>query len=195
MELIQELGQRLATAAQTWPDRGDWLSALGWLGLYAAFAVPWGWGRLLQWDPVGDRSAILSNGTIALVFPALFEEILFRVLPLPVANPAPIVPIPSLDPISPLAIPFFDLDLWLWPSLSLLLFILAHPLNALLFFPRRRPTFYNPTFLTLAGFLGLICTLAYLQSGSLWPPVFLHWLIVVVWLLLLGGCRRLGFVA
>ncbi|MEB3164685.1 MAG: CPBP family glutamic-type intramembrane protease [Prochlorothrix sp.] len=191
MELIQALGQRLAIAAQTWPDRGDWLITLGWLGLYAAFAVPWGWGRLLQWDPVGDRSAILSNSTIALVFPALFEEILFRVLPLPLPDRMPtgaIAALPSL-PIAPPA------DLWLWPSLSLLLFILAHPLNALLFFPRRRSTFYNPTFLTLAGLLGLLCTLAYLQSGSLWPPVLLHWLIVVVWLLLLGGCRRLGFVA
>ncbi|HAT13909.1 MAG TPA: CPBP family intramembrane metalloprotease, partial [Microcoleaceae bacterium UBA11344] len=28
-------------------------------------------------------------------------------------------------------------------------------------------------------------------SGSMWPPVAIHWLAVTVWLLLLGGDRRL----
>ncbi|MEB3272751.1 MAG: type II CAAX prenyl endopeptidase Rce1 family protein [Prochlorothrix sp.] len=182
MVWLYSLGQRVGEAAQRWPDRSIWLLTVGWLGLYAAFAVPWAWGRLLRWEPVRSPGAILSNASIALIFPALFEEILFRVLPLPLSDRSGAGIAWDTTP-----------DLWIWTGLSLLVFILAHPLNAWLIFPDRRTTFYNPTFLTLAGFLGLICTLAYLQSGSLWPPVLIHWLVVVVWLLLLGGCQRLGF--
>ncbi len=46
-------------------------------------------------------------------------------------------------------------------------------------------------FLVLAALLGIICSLAYIQSGSLWTPVMIHWLLVVVWLLLLVGYRKL----
>jgi predicted Abi (CAAX) family protease len=76
--------------------------------------------------------------------------------------------------------------------MSLALFTASHPVNAILFSPTHRPTFTDPVFLVLAALLGLTCTLAYLQSGSLWPPVAIHWTAVVVWLLFLGGYRRLN---
>ncbi|MEO0488081.1 MAG: hypothetical protein AAFZ49_00815, partial [Cyanobacteria bacterium J06659_2] len=79
-----------------------------------------------------------------------------------------------------------------WGLVSLGVFIVSHPLNAIVFFPTRRTTFFDPIFLTLAGLLGGICTLAYGLSGSLWPPVLLHWVIVVIWLLLFGGERRIA---
>jgi predicted Abi (CAAX) family protease len=41
----------------------------------------------------------------------------------------------------------------------------------------------DPRFLVQVTLLGLACSLAYLVSGSIWPPVLIHWLTVVVWLL------------
>ena len=52
-------------------------------------------------------------------------------------------------------------------------------------------TFKQPIFLVLTGILGLYCTIAYLRSGSLWPAILFHWLVVVSWLLLLGGWQQL----
>ncbi|MEM9164513.1 MAG: CPBP family glutamic-type intramembrane protease [Cyanobacteria bacterium P01_F01_bin.4] len=79
-----------------------------------------------------------------------------------------------------------------WAIASLVIFIGFHPLNARFLMTERRETFYNPIFLTLAGLLGVVCTLSYLQSASLWPPVVLHWLMVIIWLLSLGGYGRLA---
>ncbi len=45
--------------------------------------------------------------------------------------------------------------------------------------------------LQTARLLILFTLIAYLQSGSLWTPVVIHWLAVVVWLLFLGGYRKL----
>ena len=106
--------------------------------------------------------------------PALIEELVFRVLLLPRTTEN--LPIGLV---------------WFWVGISLVLFIVYHPLNAISFFPSGRDTFFNLIFLTLAGLLGFVCSLAYLQSGSLWTPVFIHWLVVAVWLLLLGGYGKL----
>jgi len=46
-------------------------------------------------------------------------------------------------------------------------FVVYHPLNALTFYPVGRSTFMNPVFLLLAAILGVACSIAYLQSGSL----------------------------
>ncbi|NJL45630.1 MAG: CPBP family intramembrane metalloprotease [Leptolyngbyaceae cyanobacterium SM2_3_12] len=52
-------------------------------------------------------------------------------------------------------------------------------------------TFINPVFLLSATLLGFICTLAYWRSGSGWVPIIMHWVIVWVWLMFLGGYDRL----
>ena len=181
-------GQRLGEAAWAFPDRGQWLLCGGLLGIYALIAIPWGLrSSLLTWDPLGKVSQcpgwdspvklILSTSLIALVFPALVEEILFRILPLP--DPQQITGDQGWL-------------LFLKPAIvSWLLFIAAHPLNAWVFFPSRKATFFNPIFLSLAALLGLICTIAYGLTASLWPPVLLHWLPVVMWLLVLGGLERM----
>jgi predicted Abi (CAAX) family protease len=67
------------------------------------------------------------------------------------------------------------------------MFLLHHPLNALTFYQAG-----SPTFLILANLLGLACTLVYWLTGSLWPPVLIHWIVVVVWLGWLGGLERLA---
>ncbi len=162
---------KLHQAFFTLPQRGDWGVGLGLLVVYAAVALLWGVrSSLLRWQPVTDLPTIATTLGIALVVPALLEETLFRVILLPSPNH-----------------PHF----YLWASLGLILFILAHPLNALLFFPHRKSTFFNPHFLALAGLLGLICTIAYQRSSSLWLPVLLHWIPVGIWLLLWGGLERI----
>lgn len=66
-----------------------------------------------------------------------------------------------------------------------------HPLNALTFFPKANVTFLNYTFLSLTTLLGIICVIAYWQSGSVWLSVILHWITVITWLIGLGGYGRL----
>jgi uncharacterized protein len=71
-----------------------------------------------------------------------------------------------------------------WMILSWLLFVFYH-------LPPWTPVFFKtPVFLMGAGLVGLVCTLSYAQSRSIWTAVFIHWTIVVVWLLLLGGLAR-----
>ncbi len=79
----------------------------------------------------------------------------------------------------------------MWAGLILLLFILYHPLNAKIFKKQGDPTFLQPIFLVLAGLLGLILTITYAVTGNLWIVVFMHWIVVVVWLQLLGGMKKL----
>jgi predicted Abi (CAAX) family protease len=70
---------------------------------------------------------------------------------------------------------------------SVVLFIAWHPLNAALFLPAARPLFGDLRFLALAGLLGLCCSVVYLRTGSVWPGVVLHWLVVFAWKGALGG--------
>jgi predicted Abi (CAAX) family protease len=163
---------KLYRAVLTLPQGTDWGLGLVLLLGYALIALLWGQrSALLRWQPVTSPQTIAITLGIALIVPALMEETLFRVLLLPDPNHA-----------------YF----YGWAVGGLMLFILAHPLNALLFFPHRKETFFNPHFLALAGLLGLICTIAYQQSESLWLPVLLHWIPVGLWLLLWGGLERMS---
>ncbi|MEB3212099.1 MAG: CPBP family glutamic-type intramembrane protease [Leptolyngbyaceae bacterium] len=169
------LGDRLLRSLTAIPTLTDWLICLGLLISYGAIALPVGfWTKLLTVEWVTDWRRILTNTIVAFIFPSVIEEILFRVLPLPHPSSST-----SWGAIA------------LWSVGSLIIFILAHPLNALLVMTSRRDTFFDGSFLTLAGLLGVVCTVSYLQSGSLWPPVMLHWVIVVLWLVGLGGDRRM----
>lgn len=174
--VIQFLVQRLVAAWQTPVTVEAWLYAALLLAVYSVITVPvafrLGFVRVSNSQlTVKDQVAVTG---IALVMPSIFEEVVFRVLllPHPVEGAAPEAQ-------------------WLWGAIALLIFVLFHPLNSFTFFPASRTTFLNPVFLVAAGFLGAVCSLSYLQSGSLWPPVVIHWLVVVVWLLGLGGYERL----
>ncbi|MEL6221690.1 MAG: CPBP family glutamic-type intramembrane protease [Cyanobacteria bacterium J06627_8] len=169
------LSDRLIRSIITIPTPTDWFICLVLLIIYGAIALPIGfWTTLLTVEWVTSWKRMVTHLSVALIFPSILEELVFRVLLLPHPSTST-----SLE-----AIAFWSLG-------SLLIFISAHPLNAWLVMTSRRGTFYNPTFLALAGLLGIGCTLAYLTSGSLWPPVILHWVIVVLWLLCLGGDRRM----
>ncbi len=175
--LITRVCSRLIDALTTFPDARGWLISVGILLGYAVFAL-WFGGRQgflkRSATPIEVRKAFtLAVGVFFT--PALFEELLFRALLIPH--------------------PFEDVWLqttFLCAGLSLIVFIVYHPLNALTVYPAGKPTFFQSTFLILAGFLGLACTLTYLLTNSLWPGVILHWLAVTIWLLKLGGLARLA---
>ncbi|MFM7640529.1 MAG: type II CAAX prenyl endopeptidase Rce1 family protein, partial [Cyanobium sp.] len=155
----------------------DWnpASQLGSVAIgigYGAIALSLGWRsgflpgrwRWVPWRQLLPRAAAL------LVVPALGEELLFRALLLP----------SPLEGVAPLA-------LAPWVALSVGLFVAWHGLTMRL---RRHALPFSPgdpRFLTQVAVLGLACALAYVVSGSLWPPVLIHWLAVVVWRLGLGG--------
>jgi len=75
----------------------------------------------------------------------------------------------------------------LFTLLSATLFTLWHPLNALTINPGAEALFCNPGFLLIVFCLGGVCSLSYIASRSLWVPIIIHWLTVVVWVLFLGG--------
>jgi predicted Abi (CAAX) family protease len=75
----------------------------------------------------------------------------------------------------------------LYSVVSILIFVGCHPLNGLTFARFAYPIFINPAFLFLATLMAIACTITYLRSGSIWIPVCIHWLTVLVWVLVLGG--------
>ncbi|MGB3515300.1 MAG: CPBP family glutamic-type intramembrane protease [Elainellaceae cyanobacterium] len=161
------------------PTEADLGIALFGLLVYGAIALPLGWRVGFLTTPSLKRTPLsawqcLRVALAALVVPALLEEGLFRVLLLP--HPREAVRVETF---------------LLWTLLSVGLFVLYHPLNGLTLFRQGAVTFRQPAFLLLAAWLGLVCTGVYAATGSLWAIALVHWVIVVVWLLILGGYERL----
>jgi predicted Abi (CAAX) family protease len=175
-KIFAVMSHRLIAAWSTIPDTKVWLQSAGLLLLLTLISLPIGFrsgffrASLLQASWV----TIVGIAMTAFLMPAIAEELFFRVL---------LLPHPTENPTSETQ--------WVWGCVSLILFLVYHPLNGLSFFPTGLKTFREPIFLLLAALLGVVCAIAYLQSGSLWPPVVIHWLVVVVWLLLLGGYKQL----
>lgn len=170
------IAHRISAAISTLPNTEAWLQAAALLLIFTIVALPIGFQfRFLQFE-VLNASWVTITGIIVRSFlmPAVTEELFFRVLLLP----------RSTEHVSTSLLGF-------WGCISLVMFIVYHPLNALTFFSRGLKTFFEIAFLVLAALLGIVCSLAYIQSGSLWTPVLIHWLAVVVWLLFLGGYRKL----
>jgi predicted Abi (CAAX) family protease len=163
------IGDRLLLAICTRPQPSDWLYAALLLLLYAVVYLPMGFANgFLSIEPRSDGATILGVAIGAFLSPGLTEECVFRVLLIP----------HRVEPARPI-------DRWLWVCVSWLAFVAYHPFN-----PLRQSFFEYPIFLIGAGLLGMICTSSYLRSGSLWIPVIMHWLIVVIWLLGLGGLGK-----
>ncbi|BBD59934.1 abortive infection protein [Nostoc sp. HK-01] len=168
---------RLTKGILTIPAPDNWFITVIMLVFYSLIALPiglyfgflkFGWAQLT----LGDFFTVVG---ICLFAPAITEELFFRVLLLPHITEE-----------------VTKIRKMLWGCISLAIFIVYHPLNALTAYPAGNPTFMNVIFLFQAGVLGIICTVAYLQSGSLWPSVIMHWIIVVVWLVLFGGYEKLS---
>jgi len=75
--------------------------------------------------------------------------------------------------------------------LSTAAFVLWHPANALTINTTAAALFLNPAFLLIAALLGITCSVSYVFSRSLWIPIIIHWLTVVVWVIFLGGRSKL----
>lgn len=163
--------ERILTSVLTLPTFQDWLYAVILLLSYASIAVPIGRKLdFLQFEASLHGSIVLRIAIVAVVIPGLLEELVWRVVLIPHPTEA------------------IDSSLrWLWVGLSLFLFTIYHPLN---FFVKHN-TFKDPRFLVLATLLGLVCTLSYLESGSIWTPAFIHWAIVVAWLSFCGGYNKI----
>ncbi|CAN1209391.1 type II CAAX prenyl endopeptidase Rce1 family protein [Tumidithrix helvetica PCC 7403] len=157
----------------------DWLLTLGILTIYGAIALPIGfYTKFIHWDIAYLISLnwLRRAGFALKVFlvPGISEEVLFRIWLLP--HPTEGV----------------SLSVWLtWAAFSLIAFVVYHPFEAVTYFRAGNPTFFHPVFLSLAALLGVACTVVYKLTGSLWAIAFVHWAIVFVWLLFLGGASAL----
>jgi predicted Abi (CAAX) family protease len=159
--------RRLGLALTTWPTRRGWfeaavagaatLTVLGAVGLATGLYAP--------------RSANLAGlpwRLLTVLFvPAIGEEAVFRGLLIPgraeLARPA-----------GPLC-------------LATGIFVGWHVVEAQTFLPMARPLFDRPDFLACAGILGLGCGWIRWRTGSLWPAVGLHWVMVNLWQTWFGG--------
>ena len=171
------LVHRLTSAVTTLPPLDVWVWS-GGLGLLLATpaAILGRRSGFLRWRPLCAPWPTLAGiVVVSFVTPALAEEAVFRALL-----------IPGPDERASLG------GLFLGCSNSLVIFVLYHPLKTWLLPARRKAPFANHTFLSLTTLLGLVCTVSYVTSGSLWPPVVVHWLFVSGWLLLFGGWERMG---
>ncbi|MEH2295901.1 CPBP family glutamic-type intramembrane protease [Nostoc sp.] len=158
------------------PTLQDWLVIVLLLIIYSIIALAYGWKfgflQIQFWSANWiDQSLLILR---CLFLPGIVEELFFRVFLLP--HPSEIS----------------NSFRWpLWAIVSLLLFFLYHPLNAKIFFKAGVTTFFNHVFLVLASLLGIICTVAYALTGSLFVIVLIHWVVVVVWLIVFGGITKL----
>lgn len=146
------------------------LYAWSLLPLFAVFAIIIGArAGLLAPGFIGARLAIVLSLTL-FVFPSLLEEAFFRGLLIP----------RNTKERGAWAIAGFIF-------FSTVLFVLWHPLNALTINPAAAPLFLDPSFLIIVTALGITCSFGYIYSKSLWVPVVIHWLTVLIWVLGLGG--------
>jgi predicted Abi (CAAX) family protease len=147
------------------PDRAGWRSVLGELAwalpllLIVAHAGGLAW---LQSPPAASTAAMLA--ATLFVMPALLEELLFRGVVIPRHGPKA-----------------------KWIALSVLLFVLWHPLQVVTFGPPWAGSFLDPWFLLVVGILGLALARMYAATRSLWPNVIAHWLVVFGWKTIFGG--------
>ena len=98
-----------------------------------------------------------------LIVPAIAEELVFRGLLLPSA----------LEGVGALA-------MGPWIALSVGVFVAWHGVRIGLRGGGPRIQLAEPRLLVRLSLLGGACAVAYVISGSLWPPVLLHWLALVV---------------
>ncbi|MEI8282636.1 MAG: CPBP family glutamic-type intramembrane protease, partial [Armatimonadota bacterium] len=158
--LLQDRFADLRAAILTIPPARTWLHCLLVYVIFSAIALSIGLGSGLLRPSLAELSPKTFTLLAITTFlsPALLEEVVFRVLPLP--RDATRVTKRRLVLIS---------------TVSLVTFVAAHPLSAWLFRPSALALFTSPMFLVITAFMGAATTGVYLISKSLWPPVLLHW--------------------
>ena len=158
---------RLVSSFTTWPDAVGWgfSAAVGAATLAAVGAVGFSSG-LYALHPANLNGLPLRLITVLLA-PACGEEAVFRGLLVPSraesAKPA------------------------LQIALATSVFVAWHLVEAKLILPTAATLFERPDFLACAGLVGLGCAVIRWRTGSVWPAVTLHWLMVTIWQTWLGG--------
>ena len=76
-------------------------------------------------------------------------------------------------------------------AVSTTAFVLWHPANAVTINTNAAALFLNPAFLLIVALLGITCSVSYVLSRSLWTPIIIHWMTVVIWVIFLGGRNKL----
>lgn len=162
---------RLIASLRTWPTAREWM-VCGWIAL-VVLAVMFAFGLATGLYQLTETRTGLPLRLVQVFFvPALGEELFFRGLLIPSRREAS-------DHIWPLRI-------------SLILYVAWHVVEALTFMPQAASVFLRLDFLACCGLLGLGCGMMKSITGSIWPAVILHWVLVVVWQTWLGGISALS---
>jgi uncharacterized protein len=158
--------RRLGRSLTNLPDAGGWLfSAIAGGAVLAGMAAVGLPGGLYRWAPTNLAALPLRMVNVAFV-PALGEEAAFRGLLVP-DRPETSRPAVAI-------------------AAATALFAAWHVVETL-FLHHAAPLFLRGDFLACAAILGAGCAVIRWRTGSLWPAIALHWLVVVVWQTWLGG--------
>ena len=108
------IAHRLSAAFSTIPDPQAWLYSAALLLVYALISLPIGfWGGFVQVEILKDSWAMVASIIVgAFLMPGISEELFFRVLLLP--HPTENASLAAL---------------WLWGCISLVIFLVYHPLS------------------------------------------------------------------
>jgi predicted Abi (CAAX) family protease len=167
--MLAYLHRNLLAGYRTSPLRRAKVS-LVFTAIFACLAAVGGLsGKLFQFHLVESQLLCLLPLSL-FFFPAFLEESFFRGILIP----------NTIKEKGPSAI--FAATLF-----SATTFTLWHPLNALTVNPGAQQLFLNPYFLGIVFALGITCSLSYIYSQSLWVPIVIHWLTVLIWVIFLGG--------
>jgi predicted Abi (CAAX) family protease len=158
----QVLFARLLESLSRVPEARDWAEVVAAYVGFCALALVVS-PDLISIEHGISLGELILIATVALLIPAFSEEVVFRGL----------------------LLPRFDFS---WVPISLSAYVLWHPIESFLVFPQAAPLFTDFAFLFLVGVLGLLCTLLYHRSESLWTSIVLHWMVVVSWKAA-GGAR------
>ena len=163
---LSALIARVRRAILAVPRPSDWGEMTVGAALLAAVFGPLGFATgLLHWEP-RPAAVVLRCAAVVLFVPAMGEELLFRGLPIPDRAEAPRALVPIAG--------------------STAVFTLWHVIETL-WLREEQATFLRWDFLAWAAALGLVCAVLRRRSGSIWPPVVLHWAAVVAWMGWFGG--------
>ena len=156
-------------AIRTWPHE-NLLKCVLITTIYSVLALAIGFGSGIYKLQFLDLQKFWFLPLTLFLFPSIPEEFFFRGLLIPrdARN------LPWQRSVAYVVFSAFAFTIW-------------HPLNALTVNPTAQRFFLDPAFLSIVFLLGLTCGVSYLLSRSIWVPVIIHWLTVIVWVLALGG--------
>ena len=184
---LDKLRQRIINALLQFPNVNEWQLILGIWAIFTLMLLTIGFTtNFIEFKLVKDFGLILLLEQLSRIFfiPSSLEELAVR---------ASLIP-GKADKSNK------QKD-FTWGFISLIIYVFYHlPGGLAIDFINNLmgrdtayfTTFSNPIFLVLVGILGLCCTITYCKTRSIWPSIIFHWLVVVAWLLFLGGYELLN---